>query len=117
MAGDVYRVLPASVAGVLLPSQSFVGRRGAIWPPAVVPPRSPPVPAVWLSWDHPGARRKSPLLQEFRAMALWKEQVPPRKEPVPTSPAPVPQAEATPRVESSPSYDMPRRATVPDIKE
>ena len=50
-------------------------------------------------------------------MALWKEQVPPRKEPGPPSPASSPAAEATPRVDPSPSYDMPRRATVPDIKE
>lgn len=49
-------------------------------------------------------------------MALWKEQLPPKKDPVPQAPPP-PRADAAPRIESSPSYDMPRRATVPDIKE
>lgn len=49
-------------------------------------------------------------------MALWKEQLPPKKDPEPQAPPP-PKAVAAPRIESSPSYDMPRRATVPDIKE
>ncbi len=48
-------------------------------------------------------------------MALWKEQAPPKKDPVPTTPPP--RAEVAPRIESSPSHDMPRRATVPDTKE
>lgn len=50
-------------------------------------------------------------------MALWKDPAPPRKEPVPTAPVPIPKLDAVPRPESTPSYDMPRRATVPDIKE
>ena len=50
-------------------------------------------------------------------MALWKDPAPPRKEPVPPAPAPTPKLDAAPRAESSPAYDMPRRATVPDIKE
>ena len=50
-------------------------------------------------------------------MALWKDPAPPRKEPVPPAPAATPKLDAAPRPESTPSYDMPRRATVPDIKE
>lgn len=48
-------------------------------------------------------------------MALWKEQLPPKKDPVPQ--APPPKADAAPRIESSTSYDTPRRATVPETKE
>lgn len=49
-------------------------------------------------------------------MALWKEQPPPKHDPVPTAP-PAPKVDAAPKPQSSPSNDMPRRATVPDIKE
>jgi cytoskeletal protein CcmA (bactofilin family) len=48
-------------------------------------------------------------------MALWKEQLPPKKDPVPQ--APPAKADAAPRIDSPTGYDMPRRATVPDTKE
>ena len=50
-------------------------------------------------------------------MAIWKEQIPVKKELAPMLPDPSPRKEAEPRADQSSSYEMPRRAPEPETKE
>ena len=50
-------------------------------------------------------------------MAIWKEQVTPKKESAPFSPDPVAKKEADMRTDFTPSYDQPRRVAEGETKE
>jgi cytoskeletal protein CcmA (bactofilin family) len=50
-------------------------------------------------------------------MAIWKEQVTPKKESAPLSPDPVAKKDADMRTDFTPSYDQPRRVAESETKE
>lgn len=50
-------------------------------------------------------------------MSIWKEQAAPKRDPIPTSPAPAPSVTSAPRVEPPSSQDLPRRAAEREAKE